>query len=326
MGIPVVDRAAGRQPLVRYAAPLLGGALLVACGGAASPRPTSSVGPEFSVRDTLTKQSVEAGRVVFGMLLEGARMPPGSIAENITAEASWSGSDWSVWCWLDAQAGPGRSARPYSSGAPCSQSVPSERRDFCAGAYDAPTSKVLDPAHPDAIQPALDRADYTSMAPYKGWLTWQVEARPDCDSHLVVTFHPPASAADPDGAVIGQWTSSGPDAAKPGAATIFAERLAGSGLILSKTFDIPPDGALVLRVVGPAEPACHVKVAFHGPFEIIPTTISADYTADLAGGTEAVELPVSRDVTGQGSRTASLIGCNGVTVRLERRGPPYAGT
>jgi hypothetical protein len=63
--------------------------------------------------------------------------------------------------------------------------------DRCAFEFDPPDWKSLDPAHPDAIQPALEisRADTSG----KGWVSFQVATRPECmvDADATITLGTP---------------------------------------------------------------------------------------------------------------------------------------
>lgn len=302
---------------------LLALALVAGCAGAATPRPSPTVQAGFAVLDRITKPSVEAGQVDFGALVDGAGIAPGSIAQNLREDASWSDSGWSGLCRLDAQAGPGKTARPYSSGGICLGGTPTERRDFCAAAYDPPAAKALDSAHPDAIQPALDRSDFATTGQFKGWLSWQVESRPDCDSHLSAMFRPLDAAAGDNSRDIefGPWTDGGPDADKPGVSRLLDVHLTGSDQVESPPFDMPDDGALVLRIEAAGVPSCDVGAAFYRWNEIRPTSIPAQYRATVTSEQPVVEVPVSDGISG--SHTGYLTGCAGVTVELLRRGPPY---
>ena len=102
-----------------------------------------------SQADSLTKPSVEKNKIVFAALFTGTLPSPGSnctgrIAwpKEIVASAGWVGSDAHIWT----------------------------NGDMCRGVYDPPALKLLDPAHPDAVQPALGPPD-TWAGKVDGWVS-----------------------------------------------------------------------------------------------------------------------------------------------------------
>lgn len=134
---------------------------------ATTPAPTFYL-PTFTwrVADTLEKPSVEPGKVVVAVLLEGdyGPWPPSDVYLDLGfAGDAPSGSCWS---WFSAGLG-----SPF---------------------------KLLDPLHPDAIQPALDADFHRTIithggaiatpatpppAQYGGWISWQIDpGLVKCDS------------------------------------------------------------------------------------------------------------------------------------------------
>lgn len=284
--------------------------------------PQSTASPRsFSVIDTVTKSSVERDKVVFAVLVEGAGAP---LMRPLRAEATWGGSEPSAWCWLDAQSGPGPSPFPYSSERPCVLVERTRRAQFCAGFYDPPAAKELDSTHPDAVQPALEGLWYLSNNPFRGWVSWQVEIRSDCETRLIAQatqYSTDLSGNWPE-IPIGEWTEDGRDAGKPGAEHLVDVLLTDAEVVASDRFSVPDAGKLVMRAVNGGS-ACRIGAALLRWNASKPPAIQPDFVLSLAEGQRAVELDLEHPVGFSGSYTAYVTGCSGTRFSLVRRGPPY---
>jgi hypothetical protein len=144
--------------------------------------------------DSLTKDSVEDDRVVMGALLRTSGFTSGDCSEPALYPAS-----------IDVRAAWVPNTQP--GGLDVSQ-------DLCAGLYDPPEVKILDPMHPDAIQPAIGAPDQWE-GDVEGWVSWQAETRPDCEvkTHASLTLEPRVLGDEPYEFELRQtWAYAGPQA------------------------------------------------------------------------------------------------------------------
>ncbi len=281
-----------------------------------SPAPSASkTAISLRVIDTVTKPSVETDHIVFGILLEGSGGP---LQRPLDGVASWAGSGPSSLCWMAAQGSKGETAFPYTSEHPCALVEPTLRGEFCAAAYDAPAAKELDGAHPDAVQPALTGDWYMSGVPFKGWVSWQVVTRSDCEAH----FNLNATTFSGKVSQIGEWTQVGPDAEKVGATHLFDMHLAGGDQAETTEFTVPDSGQLVIRAQNDGT-GCDLGVAFLQWNEIKPPVVQPQYELSLATGQVATELALDQAALSPEPHVAYVTGCSGATLSLIRRGPPY---
>lgn len=198
--LPQGGLQASAGPAILLALPLL----LIGCGtdgsSSAAADPTchvSATAVPLSIEevDSLTKDSVEDDRVVMGALLRTSGFSSSDCSEPALYPAS-----------IEVRAAWVPNTQP--GGLDASQ-------DLCAGTYDPPEVKVLDPLHPDAIQPAIGAPDRWE-GDVEGWVSWQAETRSDCEveTHASLTLEPRVFGNEPYEFELREaWTYSGPQAA-----------------------------------------------------------------------------------------------------------------
>ncbi len=173
---------------------LVGAAAACSAGGpAATPRPTC--GWTYQVLDTLSKpSSTSTSDVLLAALIQVDGYSCGPLVHE--GSPKWVGSSAYV---FDKFAGVGG---------------PTEPRDLCPVIYDAPSTKHLDELHPDAVKPALPSPDTwaSNSGPKKGWVSWEVETRPDCDMQFSWELAPIGTDIKPGQPLdMGAWDIAGPD-------------------------------------------------------------------------------------------------------------------
>ena len=312
------------------------GALVAACGAAvprpptgspspySTPSPSPYVYPYVTVLDTLIKPSVEADSVVFAALVRGTYSP--QLVPSSWSSTSWAGgrTSWGDSGWLDLCP---------SGKAPCFWASPNERQDFCVTAMGGPVSssapsssrpywKLLDAAHPDAVQPALERAFGRIGEAFKGWLSWQVETRPDCRTVMSATYtlafptldDPLATVDEP----LAQWEWAGPDAEKPGTQLIGEGWGGGPGRTEIGKVVVPAEGLTVLRVWNDSERTCSFSL-------LLDTSAVYPRVILTVPGEGAAEVAVGGGELGSGEIGGGEIDttCKSWLAGFERRGPPY---
>ncbi len=260
--------------------------------------------PYLEVLDVLTKPSVEADRVVFAALIEGRNLEP---LPSSWTSTSWAGDTaaWGDSGWAD-----------YCPKTPCRLGSPNQRQDFCASESGEPLPssapglqrpgwKLLDAAHPDAVQPALEIGRLG--AAFKGWLSWQVETRPDCRTVMSTTYTYAFRMM--------RWEWAGPDAERPGTKTI-ADFIGTSGRTRIGKVDVPDEGRTVLRVTNYAAGPCS--------FSLWPDwsarKLLVPITGTLPNESAAFEWAMGYPAVTDGVMDTT---CASWWATFERRGPPY---
>lgn len=232
------------------------GVLLSACGSAGPTAPVLSPGATTDCTmylnkvDELTKPSVEPNRYVFAVLLD-LTWPPlnagcydGAFGPDLWTDAIWDRPTNRIGV-------PGPDPDQLAADI---ATRPSTRAGLCQALYDSPAVKLLDPMHPDAVQPVLPTVSISSEHT-KGWVTWQVETRADCrlrfSAYLVNVAQQPDPETDPllELAPFPGWTQDGPQANEPVPSPLSDEMEREWSRWLEAT--LPPHDWSVLASVGP---------------------------------------------------------------------------